>query len=89
MDNKTKYSGFGQGFQSIVETAVAKKGGEIIYDEKGRMTTPFNLSREVQGNLLKPSQSQSKITSKQSSPSKGSHNFQMETNFMSIFGRNS
>jgi hypothetical protein len=43
--NKEKYNGFGLGFQSIVETAVTKKGGEVGFDEKGRMTMPFNLSR--------------------------------------------
>ena len=43
--HKDKYAGFGSGFQSIVETAVHKKGGEVGFDEKGRMTTPFNLAR--------------------------------------------
>lgn len=42
---KDRYSGFGAGFQSIVETTVNKKGGDISYDEKGRMTTPYNLTR--------------------------------------------
>jgi hypothetical protein len=42
---KDRYSGFGAGFQSIVETTVTKKGGDISYDEKGRMTGPFNLTR--------------------------------------------
>ena len=59
---KDRYSGFGAGFQTIVESTVNKKGGDISYDEKGRMTIPYNLSREVQGTLLKPSQSQSKLT---------------------------
>ena len=44
-NSKEKYSGFGNGFQSIVETAVTKKGGEVTHDDKGRMTTPFNLAR--------------------------------------------
>lgn len=79
---KDRYSGFGAGFQTIVETTVTKKGGDVSYDEKGRMTAPYNLTREVQGTLLKPSQSQSKLGkespagkhqsngSKQGSPSK-------------------
>jgi hypothetical protein len=29
---KEKYAGFGAGFQSIVESTVAKKGGELKYD---------------------------------------------------------
>jgi hypothetical protein len=40
---------------------VTKKGGEVSYDELGRMTSPYNLTREVQGSLLKPSHSQSKF----------------------------
>ena len=40
------------------------------------MTTPYNLTREVQGTLLKPSQSQSKIgntnSTKYQTPNKNS-----------------
>ena len=81
-NNKQKYSGFGSGFQSIVETAVTKKGGQIGYDEKGRMTTPFNLTRQNQGSTLKHSQSQNK-TNLKISPTKVS-----ESNYMSLYGRN-
>jgi hypothetical protein len=47
------------------------------------MTTPFNLTRENQGSSLKHSQSQNK-TNLKISPTKLS-----ESNFMSLFGRNS
>jgi len=30
--NKDKYSGFGTGFQNVIESAVTKKGGEVSYD---------------------------------------------------------
>lgn len=58
----------------------------MAFDDKGRMTAPYNLTREVQGSLLKPSGSQSKLglnkdkdnsmqkyqsVSKVSSPTKG------------------
>ena len=71
---------------------MAKKGIDASYDEKGRMTTPYNLTREVQGNLLKPSASQTKMT-KDSTGLKSTSNFknkpmQLETNFMGLFGRN-
>lgn len=58
----------------------------MSYDEKGRMTTPFNLTREVKGNLKK-SESLSKMNgpNKSSSPTKGLS----ESNYMSLFGRNS
>lgn len=93
---KDRYSGFGAGFQTIVESTVAKKGVDPTYDEKGKMTAPFNLTREVQGSLLKPSGSQSKLSreasatkyqnsSKISSPSKQGP---METNYMAYFGKN-
>lgn len=59
---KDRYSGFGAGFQTIVETTLTKKGSDVTFDEKGRMTAPYNLTREVQGNLLRPTASQSKIT---------------------------
>ena len=61
------------------------------------MTAPYNLTREVQGTLLKPSQSQSKLGkdssagkyqstgSKQGSPTKP---MQLQTNYMVSFGRN-
>ena len=62
------------------------------------MTTPYNLTREVQGTLLKPSQSQSKLN-KDSSAAKyqsmGSRQtsstkpMQLETNYMSSYGRSS
>jgi hypothetical protein len=42
---KDRYSGFGAGFQTIVETTVTKKGGEATFDDKGRMTAPYNLTR--------------------------------------------
>lgn len=86
VNSKDKYSGFGTGFQSIVETAVSKKGGEVGFDEKGRMTTPFNLTREAKGSLKK-SESLSKMNApnKNSSPSKGLQ----ESNYMGLFGRNS
>ena len=84
-NSKEKYAGFGTGFQSIIETAVTKKGGEIGFDEKGRMTTPFNLTREAKGSLKK-SESQSKMNNpKNTSPTKGLS----ESNYMSLFGRNS
>lgn len=84
-NNKDKYSGFGTGFQSIIETAVSKKGAEIGYDERGRMTTPFNLTREAKGSLKK-SESQNKISNtSKSSPLKGLG----ESNYMNLFGRNS
>ena len=69
----------------------------MSYDEKGRMTAPYNLTREVQGTLLKPSQSQSKLGkdgsvskyqstgSKAGSPTKP---MQLQTNYMVSFGRN-
>lgn len=64
---------------------MSKKGGEIGYDEKGRMTTPFNLAREAKG-TLKKSESQNKISSSsKSSPLKGLS----ESNYMNLFGRNS
>jgi hypothetical protein len=44
-----------------VESTVAKKGVEPTFDEKGKMTTPFNMTREVQGTLLKSSGSQAKL----------------------------
>lgn len=60
------------------------------------MTAPFNLTREVQGTLLKPSGSQSKLgressavkiqgSSKNSSPTK---QMPSETNYMTFFGKN-
>jgi homospermidine synthase len=45
LTSKDKYPGFGNGFQTIIEGAVAKKGGDMTFDEKGRMTNPFNLAR--------------------------------------------
>ena len=48
------------------------------------MTTPFNLTREVQSSL-KPSQSQHKLSNHTKSPSK----LVSESNYMSLFGRNS
>lgn len=49
------------------------------------MTTPFNLTREVQSNL-KPSHSQNKLSNHtKNSPSK----LVSESNYMSLFGRNS
>ena len=93
---KDRYSGFGAGFQTIVETTVNKKGGDISYDEKGRMTTPFNLTRQVQGSLLKPSQSQTKLNkdssgkyqSSGSKPGSPTKPMQVQTNYMVSFGRN-
>ena len=82
--HKDKHSGFGSGFQSIIETAVTKKGGEVGFDERGRMTTPFNLARESRGHL-KNSQSQSKLDKSSRSPAKNL----AESNYMSLFGRNS
>ena len=56
------------------------------------MTTPYNLTREVQGTLLKPSQSQSKMGNttgtKFQTPSKQSP-MKLETNYMGFFGKNS
>jgi hypothetical protein len=40
---------------------VAKKGGEVTVDDKGRMITPFNLTSTYQGSFMKVSKSQSKI----------------------------
>lgn len=74
---KDRYSGFGAGFQTIMESAVAKKGGDISYDDKGRMTAPFNLTREVQGSLLKSSHNKQKSIK----------NHQIETNYMVQFGK--
>ena len=49
------------------------------------MTTPFNLTREVQSSL-KPSHSQNKLNNtNKNSPSK----LVSESNYMSLFGRNS
>ena len=48
------------------------------------MTTPFNLARETRGSL-KASQSQSKLDKSRSSPIKNL----AESNYMSLFGRNS
>ena len=31
-NHKNKHSGFGTGFQSIMETAVTKKGGDVGFD---------------------------------------------------------
>ena len=42
---KDRYSGFGSGFQSVIETSVVKTGVKPTFDEKGRMTTPYNLTR--------------------------------------------
>ena len=63
---------------------MTKKGGEVGFDEKGRMTTPFNLARESRG-TLKASQSQSKLDKSKSSPVKNL----VESNYMNLFGRNS
>lgn len=87
---KEKYAGFGSGFQSIIESTIAKKGGEVKYDEKGRMIEPFNLTGTIQGSLMKASLSQQRIQrsdskSKNPSPSKGSHKY--ETSFMHQYGR--
>ena len=35
------------GFQDVVEKVVEKKGVDPTFDTYGRMTTPHNLSREV------------------------------------------
>jgi hypothetical protein len=56
----------------------------VGFDEKGRMTTPFNLARESRGSL-KASQSQSKLDKSKNSPAKGL----AESNYMSLFGRSS
>lgn len=58
------------------------------------MTSPYNLTREVQGSLLKPSVSQSKLgnqsTMRAQSTNKNSPTKQMqETNYMNFFGKNS
>lgn len=58
------------------------------------MTSPYNLTREVQGSLLKPSISQSKLnnqsTMRAQSNSKNSPTKSMqETNYMNFFGKNS
>lgn len=59
------------------------------------MTAPYNLTREVQGSLLKPSISQTKLNNQstmraqsttKNSPTKTMH---METNYMNFFGKNS
>jgi hypothetical protein len=65
---------------------VTKKGGDISYDDKGRMTTPFNLTREVQNpsSGLKHTPSQGKL-GKNSSPAKQP----TESNYMNLFGRTS
>lgn len=84
-NSKDKYGGFGSGFQNIIETVVSKKGGEVGLDEKGRMTTPFNLTREGQAPALKHSLSQRRANDSRNSPSKQP----AESNYMNLFGRNS
>jgi len=69
-NNKDKYGGFGSGFHSIIETVVTKKGADVGFDEKGRMTTPFNLARESRGSL-KASQSHTKLERSKQSPVRG------------------
>ncbi|CAM6002087.1 unnamed protein product, partial [Sphagnum balticum] len=69
-------------FSTMNEVLDSRK---ISYDDKGRMTSPFNLTREVQGSLLKPSQSQSKITQNSTNGKNGGR--PSETNYMSLFGR--
>lgn len=83
--NKERYSGFGTGFQNVIESVVAKKGGEVSYDEKGRMTTPFDLTREMQGSVLNHSSSMSKAGHNKNSPVR----LPAQTNYMSLFGRSS
>ena len=55
------------------------------------MTTPYNLTREVQGTLLKPSQSQSKMgntaATQFKTPMKQSP-MKIQTNYMNFFGKN-
>lgn len=91
---------FGQGFQNVVEKAVEKKGVEPTFDTYGRMTTPYNLSREVNVGSNKtgntpPTQLPNRGLStshsthlKQQSPSRspGLNNSYLETNFMTHFG---
>jgi hypothetical protein len=76
-----RWSGFGQGFQTKVDELASKRGIKVQYDEQGKMTTPYDLTREV--NVVSTAQEDRPGTGKRQ-PSLSTAG--IESNFMRHYG---